>query len=336
MPDPELHSCEHAYHVSVVIYQDGRPLGYRVLDIRTEHPVLMKELACRVMAAQPALAGAPWGPKLRLDGEGASSPHLTLEAHLADADGQPKCGEPLAITKVPIASFSPIAARLAAVLQVAGRYEYSLAVHEPDSPTVAEWNAAQRRDEGLEWISGFEPELMLPGGFSATRLPEPRRVMDRAGTWLRCVFRKPPLKEFLEAAARETCRERSWLGLGDVHLSQDACSVVIEDSLVELPGEAGHGWITTRGRDWAKSYSRFGSRLVAFLHLHPRMLNDQRITPEPSMDDTVVAWNVELACPRPVVFPIAMFGTDERFPDGDVAAYGHEGGLLTRIQLEVE
>ena len=64
-------------------------------------------------------------------------------------------------------------------------------------------------------------------------------------------------------------------------------------------------------------------------------MEGQAILPQPSRNDAVLAWNVDLASARPVVFPIAMFGTDSRAPQGDVAVYGYEHGLLNRLQMEV-
>ena len=345
--------CVDAHHVSVTVTRGGRSLS-RVLDIRSEYAPLTKELVCRVVAAHPRLAGEPWAVSATIEGADTPAPHVVLGARLAD--GHPGGGEdgqgagrrgPLVTMKVPFSNFSAIAAGLAAEFQLDGCSEYYVAVHDPESAVVAEWNAKES-DDDFELMPAAEPRLVLPGGFSSAPLPGPRRVVDAAESWVRCVFRRRAYEEFLDAAARETQRERSWLGTGRVHLEPEACHVIIED-LAELPGEAGQTWVKTLGRDWAHAHAKAGDRMVAFLHLHPRTLKDpqtgteQKMGVHPSGNDEVVAWNVGAASPRPAVFPIAMFGAgaassneEGGSPNGDVAAHAFENGLLTRIQLEVE
>lgn len=328
MSEPAVDTCAEAYHLSVVVMQQGRPVGYRVLDMRGEYPILTKELACRAVAAHPGAAGRSWVPRLRMEAA-APRPHVVMEAHLAG-------GGLVAAMSVPAANFFPIAAGIAAQVNVEGEYKYCLAVHSPDSVLVADWNATPPMpDDDFEITTPSEPRLTLPSGFAAGDLPQPRRVIDPADSWLRCVFRRRAFDELLDAAARETDIERSWIGLGSVHVSPHACHVVVDEGLVELPGEAGREWIITHGRDWARLHDRIGDRLVAYLHLHPRTVEGRKILPQPSRNDAVLAWNVDMASARPVVFPIAMFGADGASPNGDVAVYGYMHGLLTRAQLEV-
>ena len=323
-----------ARHMLIAVLQEGSVLGYRLLDMRSEYAALTKELACRAVAASPDFAGASWMPQLRVDGTDTATPSVLLDAFIDDEKGGPGDSEAIAALRVPVSNFSALAADIATRLGVQGAYSYSVAVAEPDSQLVTEWNALAK-DDDFELMSSTQTALVLPGGFSMAALP-PRRVLDKADGWLRCVFGKSVLDEFLGAAALETDHERSWLGLGHVHLVPDACYVVIDEGLVELPGQAHRTGITTHGRDWARLYDAVGDRLVAYLHLHPPTAGDSELAPVPSTNDAVLAWNVDLASPRPTVFPIAMFGANVESPNGDIAVHGFERGLLTRIQLEVE
>ena len=329
MPDITAEPRAGAHHLSVVVCQGGKVSAYRLLDMRTDFSPLTKELACRAAAGRPDLAGERW--VLRLHALEASGDVL-MEAHLADG-GPGGCLGPLASVRVPLASFSAIASRVAKDAQLDGDCKYGVLVHAPDAPIVADWDA-QQEDPDFE-LAAAEPQLTMPDGFAPGEPPGGRQVVHRAGGWLRCVFRRRAFEQFLDAAAAESDRERSWLGAGRVHLSSRACHVVIEDALVELPGEAGQAWVVTHGRDWARLYRQVGDRLVAFLHLHPRTVEGKAMRPHPSTNDAVVAWNVCSVSPRPVVLPIAMFGTDRRSPGEDVAVFGYENGLLRQIQLEV-
>ena len=325
-------TIDSAYHLSVTVVQDDSPVGFRVLDMRRDHSPLITELAWRAVAAEPSAAGKRWVPTVRMDD--CESPRVILEACLADGDGKPARAETLAFLEVPASAFHWIAAEIAAAVGTVGQCDYLIAVQEPSSMVVANWNTGDG-DEDFEFLEQDQPRLTLPGDFSVAKLSDAKRVIDQDDTWLRCVFHRRSFEMFLSAASNETEKERSWLGLGHVCLTHDACSVVIEPELVELPGETGRGWITTRGRDWARLHHQLGDRLVAFLHLHPQTLDGEPLSPRPSRNDAVVAWNFSLASRAPVVFPIAMFGAHAGSPNGDVAGYGYEGGLLRRIQLEV-
>lgn len=327
-------AISRAHHLSVTVVQDGTPVGYRVLDMRTDYSPLVKELAWRATAANPSLAGAEWTLTVGLSEAEPSSPRLVLEAHQASENSRPSGAKLLAALEVPASTFGWIAHGVAAGVQATGEYTYLVTVQEPDSKVVADWNASDA-DEDFDLIGAGKPRLTLPAGFSVAALAGPRRAIDAADSWLRCVFQRQAFEEFLAAAAKEREVERSWLGLGHVRLGCGACSVVIEGGLVELPGEAGRAWIVTHGRDWARLQRRFGDRIVAFLHLHPSTIDGEPLSPRPSESDAVVAWNVSLSSASPAVFPIAMFGACAGSPDGGVAAYGYERGLLRRIQLEV-
>jgi hypothetical protein len=327
-------TINHARHLSVTVVRDDKPVGYRVLDMRTDYPPLLTELAWRSLAAEPSAGGSAWVPSVRIDARDPSSPQVILEARLADDDNKSAGADPLAAVEVPASTFHWIAASIANAVGVTGACSYVLAVQEPDSPLVADWRDSAR-DSDVEFLTQAEPGLTLPERFEVAAPPGPRRVVDETGTWLRCLFRQGTFDSFLAMAGRETEREHAWLGVGHVCPTRESCCVVIEPELVELPGEAGRAWVFTRGREWAKLYARLGDRIAAFLHLHPAALDGEELSPTPSENDAAVAWNLSLASRNPLVFPIAMFGASADSPQGAVAAYGYERGLLRRIQLEV-
>jgi len=320
-----------ARHLVVVPSQHGRTVSCRVLDLATEYAPLMKELGLRALAGRPDLAGRPWEPHLRLTAIDTPDPRVTIEVHLTDVPA----GGPLFALDVPVANFQWIAADLVRRFGDEGDYSYRVAVAGPGSEVLARWRRAIGDDDDLEFIDDSQ-SLHLPRGLAAGPPPAPRRVVRSVpASYLRCVFGRAPLAGFLRAAAGATDTERSWLGLGRAHLHDGRCYVVVED-LAPLPAaEAGADYIITHGRDWARLHARAGGRLVAYLHLHPRTVEGRRITPRPSGNDAVVAWNVDHASPDgPCAFPIALFGTDPDDPGGDLAVHAYDHGLLQPAQLE--
>jgi hypothetical protein len=311
------------------VYEDGAMRAWRVLDVRQDCGPLVKEFAWRAAAAHRDLAGRTCRVNAvpnAADGNGCC---LKLEARVGD-DGEAKV---VAELDVPLSSFASAAWRMVRHLGLRGHITYSAHVLSADSVMVSAW-ARQTEDSDFEVISGSVPTLTLPDGFSTAPVPAGRVLCAAPRTWLRCAFRELALEEFLSAAAREAVSERAWVGLGHVRLRRDACAAVIEE-LVELPGASGLAHVVTHGRDWARLHRGVKDRLVAFLHLHPRSLKGQAVAAAPSEDDAAVACNVDVASPRPCVFPIALFGTSRAAPGEDLAAYGFEKGVLRRVQLEV-
>jgi len=321
------------FYMIIAVSQGRDLLGYRVLDIRSEYQPLMKELAWRAVTKNPTLTGAVWEPRLQLQGLDTSAPSVLVEAYLNGDNALQHSGRPLASMKVPVSNFSYFAAKIAAQLKVQGQYSYLVAIAEPDSKIVLDWYMEEEAD--FELAEDIKHTLILPDVFQDSVLPESRKVVDKADTWLRCIFCKKAFDKYLGEAAKETDLERSWLGLGNIHFTQNSCHVTIEQ-LIELPGEASLYCITTHGRDWAKYHRKYGDKIVGFLHIHPRWAGTKEITPSPSENDRLVAWNIDLACSKPTVYPIAMFGADVDSPSEHVAVYGFNSGVLTRIQLEIE
>jgi hypothetical protein len=320
------------FYLVIAVSQGRDFLGYRVLDMRSEYQPLMKELAWRAVAKNPTLKGAFWEPRLKLHGLDTPAPSVLVEAYLTGDNALQHNGMPIATIKVPVSNFAYIATKIAAQLKVQGQYSYSITIVESDSKLVSDWYTEEEAD--FELNEDVKHNLILPDMFQDTVLSEPRKVLEKVDTWLRCLFCKKAFDKYLGAAAKETDRERSWLGLGNVHLTQDVCHVTIEQ-LIELPGEASLYCITTHGRDWAKLHRKFGDKIVGFLHIHPRWAGTKELTPSPSENDRIVAWNVDLACSKPTVYPIAMFGADVDSPSEHLAVYGFNSGVLTRIQLEI-
>jgi len=322
--------CSGRHHVCVTLRVDGKPFRSRVLDLRRNYRPLSKEFAYRVVAADPSTAGLPW------DLDAGVDPETEGGSILLRAVSRRNCrnGDTvLGTMTVPAANFSWIAAGLAADAGVEGEYDYSLAIPAAQGDMPAGHGA---ENDDFEIIAQPDPELNLPDGFR-TGMPVRRRrqISPAEHKWLTCVFQDRALDAFVGAAAKEENTEKSWAGVGFVHVDRGACRTVIEE-IVEIPGEAGRTWITTRGRDWGQLHRKIGAdRLVAYLHLHPRLQDDRGLPPAPSTNDAVVAWNVDLGSANPCVFPIALFGADPTALDGDLAAFGFVGGLLQRIPVEV-
>ena len=315
-------------YLMISVHQGQACRGYRVLNLVSEYDPLVKEVAFRALAAAPRLAGRPW--VLGCRGTGSQ---VVVEAFL-DRENP---GRPLAELAVPVDNFRWIAQLIMTQLGLTGTYIFKVTALEPGGPVVTAWNAGQR-DDAFELIDE-EPVLRFPPAscFEKGRPGLGSRVVDPvAGPWVRCLFRHRALAAFLEAARQESTQERSWLGCGRTFLSRASCDVVIETFVGPLPtASASAGHLRTRGRDVARLYRSLGARLVAYLHLHPRALEGQDVTPSPSANDHELAWDFNRAVVAPSVFPIALFQTDPAAFDGDVGVYAYDRGVLRRIQTEV-
>jgi hypothetical protein len=303
--------------------------------MRSEYNPLVKELAFRALAAFPRRAGRPWRLNCRLAGAASDTPRVVLEAYVEKGgDGDPAGDEPCAKLSVPAVHFRWIAEGIMSRLNLRGAFSFEVGVLAADHPAVVDW---RERDRCADFeFSAEEPELLLPPAGLLGEPPGPNRVIDAAPTWLRCIFRGSAFRAYLRAAQAETEQERSWGGCGRVHVSGGSCAVVIEELVGPLPAaSAGPNHILTRGRDAARLHQTCGDRLVAYLHLHPRTVGEQSMTPYPSPQDHEVAWNIDRAARSIVVYPIALFRTDPGAPGGDVAVHGYDRGVLCRVQLEV-
>ena len=319
-----------ATHLSVTVLRDGQPIGCDIRDIAgRDYPQLRDQVAWSVLQRRPELAGMSWSLGLRIEGEGTASV-VVAEAFLKD-----EASDVLASVNVPLANVEWIAQGIAARLESDGDVRndvvYLVGIHSADSPAVRQWDAAGNEDfEILEEQS----ELTLPTGFE-TGSPGLTRIIDDQETWLSCVFTPRAWEEFLDAASLEREAERHWAGLGHVCVTPQRLYTVIE-RIKELPGQATESSIVTRAADWATEHGKMAEDLIGYLHLHPQAVQNVALSPSPSANDSVVAWNISLAAsPRPPVFPIAMFGTNPQAPQGSVAAWGYERGLLAPIRLEV-
>lgn len=314
----------------VAVGQEDSLAGYRILEMPTGFPALVKELAWRAVAADASKAGRPWQLHMRRDERAEpTGPVIVMEARTgADA-------ALLAVLPVPARNFGCIADAMARELNMKGTYQFYVQVLSSDDPFVGEWDDRRRGDADFEIVADTGSELVLPGGFTASPGTERRTVDPADGDWLRCVFTAGAFGEFIAAAETEHSVERHWAGAGHVELSDGVYRAVIE-RLVELPAEAaGKAWVVTRGRDWSRCQAGIGDALVAYLHLHPREIETRPIRPAPSSNDAVIAWNIETSTPNLAVYPIALFGATADAAAGDVAAHGYVNGLLKRIPLEV-
>ncbi len=320
-------------HVLVVVLQDEQIRGYKILNLARDYAPLLKELAFRMLATDQRLRGRLWRIRARIAQDGNGKPQLLLEARVLDEhDGTARSA---AILPVPVENFAWVGSQIATKLGIEGTFQFQVAVLNEDHLLVDHWEAHEGLD--TDFVISSEPSrvLRLPNVSTGVATPGPTEVMGRPrDTWLRCVFSLAAFVEFRDAARAETARERSWAGVGNAVLDSDRCCIVI-DELVALPGQSGREWIRTRGRDFAATCRRLGDSLCAYLHLHPRTVDGQRLEPVPSGNDLIVAWNISRAATLPCVYPIALFG--EGAPDArcDMAVYGYDKGILTSVTWEV-
>jgi hypothetical protein len=319
-------------HLRIAVIQDAVERGETIIDVRTGYNPLVKELGYRAVAVAPDLAGTPWVLNCRTAVAGASAPALVLEAH-ADSNGRLV---PLSVLHVPVTKLAWLALDLAAAYGVTGQFTYQVTVHDRGDDVVQA--ASSSREDGAIAFDDDDDDhvLRLPTTFVAG--PPPWRSEPGAGApgWLRCLFRRAAYLTFLGAARAERTCERSWLGLGRTFVTPAAGVVAIEELVGPLPAvAAGAQFIHTRGRDIAPYYQRYGDRIVAYLHLHPRAADGAAVTPKLSAQDHDVAWNVDNGTRALCAFPIALFETDPDAPGGDVAVHGYVRGTLCPLAWEV-
>lgn len=317
-------------YVLIVVSQDDRPQGYQVLNLSADYGPLIKELAYRALARDGRLAGRSCRIHARTGCGGRGRPELIVEAHVQD--GSRRTGEPIASLAMPVEYLAWLASRIAAQVGVEGAYRFQVMVLGANHPLIERWEAGMDLGSDFAVTSGPTGCLTLP---SLLVRAEPTEIVGGPGsTWLKCLFSRKVYDEFRLAARAERERERSWAGLGEIQLCPDCCFVTIKE-LRPLPGEAGREWIRTRGRDFAALCHEFGDRLTAYLHLHPRSVDGQRIAPSPSGNDATLAWDYSAAVAAPCVFPIALFGDESQEFATDMAVYGYDKGVLTPIRWEV-
>ncbi len=320
---------DRAHHLLVYVRQ-GTVRGYNIVDVRKNYGPAVTELGARAVAAAPNLAGREWFPTLRVEAGADDHGRVLLEAYLESPLNVDDVI--LATIEIPVENLTWMAEGIAAKLRLDGRYSYGVQVLDPDDPLIQA--AAASDEDGNFEFDDCGSTLILPRGFHVGEPPFPRQIIAPAPTWLRCVFFRGALSQFLGAAAKETHSERGWAGIGSVYLTSAACYVVIEQ-LLELPvADAGRSFIHTRGRDFLKLRQQVGGNLTSYLHLHPAEIKGRRIPPFPSNSDAVLAWNFDLASEFPCVYPIALFGIDPKVPAGDFAVHGYDHGILTRVQAE--
>jgi len=319
-----------ASHLMVSVFQDAKCRGYRILNLAEEYHPLMKELSFRALAASPRRGGERWRLNVRV----VRSPRfqVVLEAHAEEG----RSDTPLCVLEVPGSHFTWLANDTAWKLKLEGSFSFALSVLSAGSEAVARWRERLRDFESDVELCEEETPLHIPESGLEGTFPHRTRLIAEGDAWVRCVFSASAFGEFLEAARSERSRERAWVGCGRPYVTSSACSVYVEEIVGPLPAaESGPGYLYTRGRDVAGYYESLGERRVAYAHLHPRTVEGRRVFPRTSGSDHDLAWDYDRAAAHPCVFPIALFGTDPSSPGSDVAAYGYDRGVLTRVRLEV-
>lgn len=333
-PESTTRADPRRHHLVVMVAQgqEQQIVASRILDLETDYRPLVKQLGYRAVARWPELAGQPFELDVRLEAAETARPRLRLAAwHKADR-------RPLAAMDVPAGNFAWFACQMADRLQLKanGTSDYSVhvAVLESDHRWVQQTD--KPADEDFQLMEQ-RAELTLPTGFSTEPLG-PRHVIRDVGSTTRCIFTPGAWSMFLNAAAKETEQERGWAAAGRVHLADGQCCVLVQEPLMELPAAATRHSLLTHGTDLFLCHSRLAGRLAAYLHLHPRSVDEKRLGPYPSGPDCTVAWNLDASTDLPVVLPIAMFGARAESPNEvppDVAAHAFVGGLLAEVTLEV-
>jgi len=328
---PTSAALDGAAHVMVSVSQGQNVSGYRIIDLAGGYRPLTKELSFRAVAAHPECAGAPWRPSAKLVDAHGDHPSILVSALLAD----PAHREPLAAVSMQVDAFDGVARQIARQLGITGTYYMHVQVLNKDAPEVAEW-AARTANDDFELIDDASDVPALPDAFhSGPPTVGTRRSIRAAGTWLHCVFTRQAFDQFIVAASQQTAVERSWAAIVSIHITADACCVLIE-RLVEMPGASGREFVITSGSEFYSIYQKFGGKLGGFCHLHPPTTADgHRLGPLPSAPDACTAWNIDAATHLPIVCPIALFGTSDSNLAGNVAAYGYVNGRLAEIDLEV-
>jgi len=327
-------SCDTVgHHVAILMFQDKQVSGYGVRDLRTDFAPLTKEFLHRVAGIHPDLARQPCSLRARKGTLPTGRPCLSLEATVAGE------AAPVATRDVPLEKFAGVARAMADSIGLAGQFTFGVFPLKGDDPLVVDWDRRRKAEETDFVLDEAEVELRLPDDFSVGQPPGQSRVLHDAGTWLRCLFRRTCYDEYLQAAAAERSVERAWIATGHTYLEPDACTVVIE-RLVETSGESTWCSLTTDGVEVDRLRRRFGGRRQGYLHLHPPYIVDdkgqkQKVAPAPSGADLALAINFDRV-PRPTVYPLCLFGVDPERPDGDLAVYGFQDGVLTPITTLLE
>jgi len=320
-------------HVAISVFQDGACRGCRVLDMAQDYHPVIKELAWRTVAGNPEAAGRPFDVNVCLSAPGQPD-GIVLQA----IDAQRLRAAPLGEVFVPTDAFARLAAEAAQQLNVQGRFRWSVSVLPPGHALVERWRRHLDADDDFEVTSHQPARLVLPRDFVRDPPAEPS-APDDCAAWLRCCFPAPVYEDFLVAASRETQVERGWLACGRVHLCAGAVRVVI-DELVEPPvAAAGSAYLLTTGRDFLALHRSLRDRLVGYAHVHPAQALNQPITqpmtPAPSINDEILAFNLDRTTTAPCVLPIGFYGTAALAQPFPVAVWAYSAGRLSRIPMEV-
>ena len=334
-----------ARHLMVNV-RDGAGVhqAFRLLDVTTDYPPLLKELLWHGVAERPGLAGTMCEITIRQGG------HDSVVCQLLAGSGHV-----LFSHEVPFSSFGWVAESLVKTVtpeRGASGFSYSVTVVPPDHPLVQAWKDACRtpaaeqgweiHDEGTQ-VAGpvqfpardlFELSPSCNGGWAA----EGRRfscrggAAQRLGPLLTCCFHRQAFQEYSESARREQHHERHWLGLGRVLIDPPKIRCIIE-SLQALPGSASEAGIYMSGRALHGILTRRREAVVAYLHLHPSQIRGMELALGPSGPDATTFWDLDTRLPTPLVFPIMRFGSSSSEPP--VQVYGYSQAVLQLLPLEI-
>ncbi len=299
----------------------------RLIDLPVQFGPLAKELACRAVCAHPDREGQHWHIRSGVEPCPIHGGVLRLTA-VADCDGRE-----LATLSVPPSRFTSLAERMAAELGWKGTFSFRLTVPPPEDPGVSA--TGPEADHAADFtLEDAGSGLTLPIGFSRERL-NGRAVLRAADSFVRCVFRRDVFKELIVLAWSEKHVERGFLAPASIHLTDDACCVLIE-GLVELKTvEASSARMRTTGQDFLKAYQGLSGPVGGYVHFHPPSEKDEDLGPQPSTADVVTFWDVDRVSPLPMVYPIVTFGAGRIDLGSRVRVFGYECGVLREIALEV-
>jgi len=316
--------------VAVVVGDAARGVSLLRLNSPGSCGPLQKQLGYLAVMAHPERAGQRWQVALEPVPAGVGCrPMIRFEVWSCDTHPAR-----LAERCVPIENFAHLGVVLARQLGVT--QPYSVQITALDHQHVLN---EDRNGEDGDIAFCERPELVLPRDFSQTPLGPTRIVCQASPSWLRCVFPRDVYRAFLEAAAMPLENERGWVADVRVVIHQGVISVLIED-LTEVPWvSASRYHIQTSGLQLYKLRQQH-QRLGAYLHLHPREVEDEngrvlQLRPTPSGPDAVVAWDLDASSVFPVVCPIAMSAFRPDHENEDIAVSAFLDNLLHPITLEV-